>query len=542
MDYDEILQKLVIINKKSLENNVWNSASAATNEIINNIDSINQIKSETESLNQEVTSIENEVRTNSMQAELFGKLDDLRNGLRAMEVDYNKQIDRNLDISYQIATLQNEIQPLKILIDELEKKEKQYTEDIEKRKNEKNKREEEYDSIKKVLTDLTLQSTELKSEEDKRLSKLMPLLEKEIQLRNDIPSLDDAKPQNNQDASRYNAIIPDKKKSKSRTQSEIIDEDAENSYDDSYVHVNVNLFEKLKQNNKDKIHAGPVSCLAFANTNPFIATGGQDGFVKIIRTDNFRQNASITDSTRSIMAMAFSPSDVLFATASYDTVIRFYNVAHSFSNININFRDNRDCVNDAKFLSDDKLVSCCRDQTVKIYDVKRAVPINSYTSVSQPYSITFYQTQVVTSHHDGKLRLWDTRISSPPIEIKAHKSSAIRAVCVHNSSDVVSVGTDRAIIVNDLRNIRDPYKGSINISRSGIPAEYIQIAVTEDSAFIGGSDGQVYDYSLDTYKFKNSRKGHEAPVICVAVKPSIGMMVSGDRSGNVIYWKKEIII
>lgn len=540
MNYEEILQKLIENNEKSRNYTNWNAASAATNEIIKNIDSMEQMKLEAESLTQQVTSIENEISTNSKQAELFGKLDDLQSHLRSLEINNTKQIDQNIEVTKRISTLQEEVQSLKDSIDEMEKKEKQYNEDIQKKKDEQTKREEQYDSVKSVLNDLLIQSQQLKAEEEKRLEKLMGLMEKEIQIRNDMIIVENTPEKTKEDIKRYNAIIPNKKRTGKNSSSEQLDEDVDGSYEDSFVHVNINLFENLKQNTKDSIFTGPVSSLCFANANPFIATGGENGYVKINRTDNTRQVSTLTDTNRRIMSMSFSPSDILFATASYDTVIRYYNIP-SFTLVDNN-RENRDCVNDAKFLSDDKIVSCCRDQTVKIYNVGRSTPINSFTSVSQPYSLSFYQTQVVSSHHDGKLRLWDPRSSARPIEIKAHKSSAIRAICIPHTSTVVSIGTDRAIVVNDLRNIRDPYQGSINIFKSGTPDEYMQIAVTEDSAFVGGSDGQIYNYSLDNYKFKNSRKGHEAPVICVAVKPSIGMMVSGDRSGNVIYWKKEIIM
>lgn len=545
MNFDEILQQLIKINEKSLSYNDWNAASAATNEIIKNIDSMEQMKLETESLNQEVASIENEISTNGKQTELFGKLDDLQNHLHSLEVNSTKQIDLKLELTQQITTLQDEINSLKFSVDELEKKEKEYNDDIEKKKKEQFKREEDYDSIKSVLTDLSLQTTQLKSEEEKRLNKLMGLMEKEIQIRNDMIVMGNIPSNKKEDMSRYNAIIPNKKKSRKNSSNEQLDDELDgSSNEDSFVHVNVNLFENLKQNTKDSIFNGPISSLCFANANPFIATGGENGFVKINRTDNTRQVAVLKESTRRIMSISFSPSDVLLATASYDTVIRYYNIP-SFTLVD-NIRDNRDCVNDAKFLSDDKIVSCCRDQTVKMYNVSRSAestrPISSFTSVSQPYSVSFFQTQVVTSHHDGKLRLWDPRSQAPPIEIKAHKSSAIRAICIPHTSTVVSIGTDRAIVVNDIRNLRDPYMGSINIFKSGTPDEYMQIDVTEDSAFIGGSDGQIYNYSLENYKFKNCRKGHDAPVTCVTVKPTIGMMVSGDRSGNVIYWKKENMI
>ena len=377
MDYNEILQQLIKINEKSLNYN-WNAASAVTNEIIQSIDSMEKIKSETDSLNQEVTSLENEISSNSKQAELFGRLDDLQRLLRSLENNYENQIGENLEITQRITSLKNEVQPLRVSLDEMEKKEIQYRDDIQKRLNEGSKREEEYDSIRSVLNDLVEQSTQLKTEEEKRLSKLMGLMEKEIQIRNDMIVMENTPAQQKDDTGRFNAVIPNKKKSGKQSSSEHLGDDNEDgSYEDSFVHVNVNLFEKLKQNNRDTIFSGPVSCLCFANTNPFIAIGGEDGYVKINRTDNFRQNANIADSTRRIMSMSFSPNDILFATASFDTVIRIYNVP-SFTpaennQIIANIRDNRDCVNDAKFLTDDKIVSCCRDQTVKLYEINAGI-------------------------------------------------------------------------------------------------------------------------------------------------------------------------
>jgi WD40 repeat protein len=276
--------------------------------------------------------------------------------------------------------------------------------------------------------------------------------------------------------------------------------------------------------------------MAFALAQPLVATGGEDSIVNIFSTDSYRRTGQLTDAARSIMSIGFSPTDSFLLTASWDNKIRVYKsstmtLVHTCS-------DNRDCVNDATFVADDRFISVCRDHTVKLFDVNRSTPVYGFTSSSTPYSLTAIQGEslVVTAHHDGKLRAWDFRSRGTPMELHVHKLNIMQVLGQAGSARVVSLGADKTVTVSDMRT--KTVERKVSIAQSGMPSEKMQMALWRGHVMIGGTSGDVYDYDLGLGKVAGVMKGHKGPVFCVAVKGTVGPMASGDKSGVVRFWMK----
>jgi WD40 repeat protein len=200
-----------------------------------------------------------------------------------------------------------------------------------------------------------------------------------------------------------------------------------------------------------------------------------------------------------------------------------------------NCKDHTDCVYDAKFLSDDRFVSCSRDQTIRLFDIKNGAPITSFTSSSRPFSICSLQggSLVVTAHFDGKLRGWDFRTRGAPLEFKAHKGTVGFVTSIPGMTQLLSYGSDdKFLMVSDLRakNLigKVPHKPAV-------PREKIQLALWGDQAVIGAANGHICAYDLTTFRLKEMIKGAESPVYCVAAKPNFGL-ATGDQSGVVRFW------
>lgn len=539
-NHEAILQQLIDLNNQ--EDDYWNSATSITEKIVQVYGNSQKLRAENEALKTSVEEKEKQINQHTEQAELIGRIDSLRTDIKTCERKYSNEIDQNLAYLRQITALKSEVEPLEVEIESQLQRKLCLEKTVEDKKIKIEQATSYFESSNLILTDLTTKYGLLLEERTKLEDQLFRLRTKEANIRNDQMLMERStmseNPISGVDLSKFKAPLPSQTSKKGMTLNTRSDVTSNESIDNSFDTLHTNLFEKLKQNSLDKLHSGPVSCICYANTNPIIATGGQDCTVKILRSDNFRRLSSFAQATKSIMAMSFSPSDNLFLSASFDSTIRIYRLPNfTFA---LNFSDNRDCVNDAKFIADDEIISCSRDQTIKLYDVTKASLIKSFTSSSMPISLTYSQSQVVSGHYDGKLRIWDFRSPSAPVEIRAHKDIIIQCQSKTNSSNIVSLGQDKAIVVSDIRNPQDPFKGSINISKSGIPSEHMQMSLTDDFVYVGGSDGQLYEYSMETWKYHNSRKGHEAPVFCVAAKPSLGIMASGDRVGKVLFWKKDI--
>jgi WD40 repeat protein len=281
-----------------------------------------------------------------------------------------------------------------------------------------------------------------------------------------------------------------------------------------------------------------ITCLAFSSAQPLLASGGEDSIVDVMRTTTYTSLCQLRDATGCIMAVGFSPSDHYLLSASWDRGIRLYRMLPSGgAQILHNCRDHADCVCDAMFLSDDEVVSCSRDQTIKLFDAKRMQPKRSLATSSRPMSLCALRgySLVVTAHFDGCLRAWDFRQNGPPIQVTAHRGTAAFVDAYYESAaaQLVSFGMDdKQIVVSDIR--AKSIMGKV-VHRSVAARERVQLAVYGDNVFIGGNEGDLFAYDLATYKLKSRAHGAKSPIFAVAGKRGFGL-ATGDQSGAVKFW------
>ena len=257
----------------------------------------------------------------------------------------------------------------------------------------------------------------------------------------------------------------------------------------------------------------------------------------VVRADNNSKIAALNDSSKTIMSIKFSPSDKFLMAASYDGSVRFYKIP-DFRFVICN-SDNRECVNDAVFITDDKFVTCCRNQSIKLFDIQRSAPVNTIISSSTPNSIIPLQGEslVITGHYDGYIRGYDLRSSQHVFEIKSHKQPVIQVCGRQGASKIMSISCDKTIASIDLKETS--VVGSVNFHRAGLPSEKIQMAMVDGDAIIGSTTGDIYEYDLSNFKLRGTSKAHDHPVYCVAASQTYGLLATGDRDGVVKFWNSK---
>ena len=73
-------------------------------------------------------------------------------------------------------------------------------------------------------------------------------------------------------------------------------------------------------------HQGDVQDIAFSNSGHLLATGGDDGFVRIWRVDDGSLQAACLGHSQRVRALSFSPDDRRLASGSNDMVVRLWAV------------------------------------------------------------------------------------------------------------------------------------------------------------------------------------------------------------------------
>jgi hypothetical protein len=523
MDLSDLSLKLDGRNSIISSCSDWNSAVLITESLIPLFREERDLGPAVRALASETTALEQHLKSNNEATVLINEMKSLESEIREKASRRQSLIDQEAQINADIMRLKSEAEPLESLNRELSQKRTGLQSELDavqaivvKRDLERISTKETSDSMYVLCKTLLDQNADLEV-------RLFASRSREADLMNAANASEPHTP--SVDISAITSPLPMKSVSRPSDLIEI-----------EPSAMRTDPFENLREGTSTKRHDGPVTCIVCCKSHPLAVTGGQDNVVNLIRTDNGSKVAQLRDAKGSIMALAFDASDRRFLAASFDSSISFYKLPQGIFEYRCS--DNRQCVNDAKFLSDDQFISCCRDRTIKLFDFQKSTPISLFTSSSQAYSISALNgiSQVITAHHDGKLRVWDFRASNMMLELPAHKSSIMQVIGFQGSSRIVSFSSDQTISVIDMRT--QMIQGSVKIDEAGIHSERMQIAVYGKTAVIGGQTGELIDYDLTTFKLSRRRKGHQTPVPCVAVKPSAGLMVTGDKAGVIKFWNK----
>ena len=530
MNFDSFLQSLTERDSIKDSTGFWDISVKLSNSFAENNPYYKELNRDVSEIQHNVENLEQELMSNTEAGQKMRQIQTLS---QAVENEKQKLESQTLDESLlkeEVKNLTEEIRPLReksSSINQQIQKLKETTESLELELN--NKNDQQF-FCKKSLDQIVEEYASLKTNEEKMITQLMKLKTREMDIRNqEVPQTNVNQPKI--DYSRYKAPLPNPGEGASLSDDEILGGSAPAKVE------RVPFLSSLKQEPSTQKHAGSVTALCFANTQPYLASGAEDSTVHIVRTDNFLKTTTLRDSPKTIMAINFSPSDRTMLTASFDGVVRFYRIP-DFKLINTN-SDNRDCVTSSVFLTDEKFITCCRDQTIKLFDISRSSPVVSLSTPSTAHCVFPLQGEslIITSHHDGKIRGYDLRAQGSPFEIRVHKKQAIQVTGRLGGTKVASLSVDKTIAVIDIRG--KVVLGSINIQKAGMPSDKMQMALVDKSAIIGSTSGDLYDYDLMSYKLHSTVKGPNAPVLCVAANESMGLLSIGDKNGVVQIWNQS---
>jgi WD40 repeat protein len=522
MDYPSLLTALT--GRASLPSNssTWSSCVLLTSSLLDAIREEESLSSSVISLRETTSRLEEELNSNTEYAQRRRELQALERKIADLESDGAASDSVIAALSTEIGSLDERSNPLRSHFNSLTTSESELSSIVAGLDSATQTKADSFTQSREIHTDFTRRNTELEQRESGLVERLLRLREREVDLRN---SESTAAP-TAVDVSAMLCPLP--------RASDGAALDIDPLLDTTVVEESHSL-ERLRYGTPLKRHADSVTCLSFSATQPMLASGSEDTVVSVLRTDTWQMVMQLTEARGSIMSVAFSPSNQLLLSASWDHAVRVYRLGGTAASLAYNCKDHQDCVYDAQFLSDDQFVSCSRDQTIRLFDIRRMGSIETFTSSSRPLSISSLQggSLIVTSHFDGSLRGWDFRAKSPPFEVKVHRGTAGHITAVPGMMQMVSFGTDdRLIIASDFRskNILGKVSHRLAVSR-----EKVQFALWGGQAVIGGQGGEVCSYDLTSFKLKNTIKNSDDAIYCVAGKQSFGVAV-GDQAGMLRFW------
>jgi WD40 repeat protein len=285
------------------------------------------------------------------------------------------------------------------------------------------------------------------------------------------------------------------------------------------------------ESNRLSGHLNAVRGIAFSPNGEFVATCGEDGTVKLWRT-NGTLVTTLKGHFASVLAIAFSPDGNQIASAGGDHVIKVW--SHDGWLIR-SIPAHTAAINKLAFSPDGKtLASASSDQTVKLWDQdgKLQATLTGHRAVINSVSFSPDGNQIASSSSDGMVNLWK-RDGSLERTLAAHQESAMRVVFDPKGELIATTSLDNTIKLwkRDGTAIK-----TINAESDGI----MDIEFSPDGQRIAsvGIDKTLKLWQRDGV-FLTSLRGHDNIIWSVAFSRDRQWIATASQDKTVRLWRLD---
>ena len=280
-------------------------------------------------------------------------------------------------------------------------------------------------------------------------------------------------------------------------------------------------------------HTGSAESVAWSPDGTRIATGDDDGTVRVWDAATGEPLRALTGHTKSVSSVAWSPDGTRIATGDDDGTVRVWDAATG-EPVRALTGHTRS-VRSVAWSPDGTRIATSGDDdgTVRVWDAATGEPVRALTGHTKSvFSVTWSPdgTRIATGGVDGT-RVWDAATGEPVRALTGH-TRWVRSVAWSPDGTRIATGGDDGMV-----RVWDAATGEPVRALTGHTSLVLSVAWSPDGTRIatGGVDGMVRVWDAATGEPLRALTGHTSSVRSVAWSPDSTRIATGGGDGTRVW-------
>jgi WD40 repeat protein len=279
-------------------------------------------------------------------------------------------------------------------------------------------------------------------------------------------------------------------------------------------------------------HTGWVSTVAISPDGSWLATGSSDETVRTWDAATGQGRAVLTSHGQSVNAVAIAPDGSWLATVSSDGTVWFWDVATGQEGAVL--IDTGGVLAVAIAPDGSWLATVSSDRTVRIWDAatgrQRAV-LTGHSLRVNAVAIAPDGSWLATGSSDGTVRIWDAVPGQQRVSPTSHKRAVLALEVAGDGSWLATGSSDETVRIWDAATGQER---AVLTDTGGVLA----VAIGPDGSWLatGSYNGTVRIWDAATGRQRAVHTGHSQSVNAVAIAPDGSWLATGSMDGTVRIW------
>ncbi|XP_075232823.1 NACHT domain- and WD repeat-containing protein 1 isoform X2 [Lycorma delicatula] len=287
------------------------------------------------------------------------------------------------------------------------------------------------------------------------------------------------------------------------------------------------------QNQAQRPHTGPISCLDISRDGTTAVTGSADSLINVWQLNTHELHSTMEGHTANVTCLAISPNGLFVISGSEDKTARVWGLTLGLV-VSV-FKGHQATVTAVGVLSDSRrVVSSDRQGVLAVWLADNATLIHTALGPTNYLAISNNMKYVVSGDGDNNLRIWPLTTHRDDERFTVSHSEEITCfVLTVDSLHVITGSRDMSlkvwhIIGGKLTQVLVGHTDQVTC---------VAVAVTNKKIVVSGSrDANLIVWDMETGDDLHLLTGHLGYVTCVKLAADGSVAISGSEDKRIIAW------